>query len=150
MEGYLGGAYPWVKSFHLISVIFWMAGMFMMPRFFAYHAEENATHGVGSSVDLTWRERERRLMRIIINPAMILAWILGLMLAFDIGWSGGWLHAKVAIVLLLSAYHGILSKWRKQFAAGNNPRGTKFYRIINELPTLAVVVIVILVIVKPF
>ena len=150
MEGFLGGAYLWVKAFHLIAVIFWMAGMFMMPRFFAYHAEENATHGVGSPVDLTWRERERRLMRIIINPAMILAWLLGLALAFDLGWQGGWLHAKVAIVLLLSAYHGFLSRWRKEFAAGNNPRTTKFYRVINELPTLAVVVIVILVIVKPF
>ena len=150
MEGFLGGSYLWVKSFHLIAVIFWMAGMFMMPRFFAYHAEENAAYGVGSSSDLTWRERERRLMRIIINPSMMISWILGVMLATDLGWGGGWLHAKLAIVLLLSAYHGMLSKWRKQFAAGNNPRGTRFYRIINELPTLAVVAIVILVIVKPF
>jgi len=150
VAGFLGDAYLWVKAFHLIAVIFWVAGMFMMPRFFAYHAEENATHGVGSPVDLTWRERERRLMRIIINPAMIVAWVLGLMLAFNIGWMGGWLHAKVAIVLLLSAYHGFLSRWRKEFAAGNNPRTTKFYRVVNELPTLAVVVIVILVIVKPF
>lgn len=150
MAGFLGESYLWVKAFHLISVIFWMAGMFMMPRFFAYHAEENAAHGVGSPMDLAWRERERRLMRIIINPSMIAAWVLGVMLATDLGWSGGWLHAKVAIVLLLSAYHGMLSRWRKQFAAGNNPRTTRFYRIVNELPTLAVAVIVILVIVKPF
>lgn len=150
MEGFLGGAYLWVKALHLISVIFWVAGMFMMPRFFAYHAEDNAAYGVDSPQDLTWRNRERRLMRIIINPAMVLSWVFGLLLASDLGFAGGWLHAKLAIVLLFSGYHGMLSRWRKQFAAGNNPRSTRFYRAVNELPTLAVVAIVILVIVKPF
>lgn len=150
MEGFLGAAYPWVKAFHLASVIFWMAGLFMLPRFYAYHAEDNLAHGVGSGPDLAWRERERRLLRIIINPAMGLAWIFGILLATDLGWHGGWLHSKLAIVLLLSAYHGKLARWRKDFAAGNNQKTSKYYRIANEIPTFATLIIVVLVIVKPF
>lgn len=146
-QGWLGSAYPWIKACHLIFVIFWMAGMFMLPRFFAYHTG----YAAGSAEDAAWIERERRLMRIIINPAMVLAWIFGLMLVVNIGLANnGWLWAKLVLVLGLSAYHGMLSGWRKKFAAGSNQKTGKFFRLMNEIPTLATIPIVILVIVKPF
>lgn len=151
MEGFLGSAYLWVKALHVIMVIFWMAGMFMLPRFFAYHAEENQEFGVGSRQDKVWQLREQRLMRIIINPAMIAAWIAGLCLAFHLGWaSGGWLLTKLALVLGLSGYHGFLSRWRRDFVAGRNQRSSRFYRLANEIPTLMTIPIVLLVILKPF
>jgi protoporphyrinogen IX oxidase len=145
--GWLGNSYLWVKAFHLVFVLFWMAGMFMLPRFFAYHAEAT----IGSDEDMAWRERERRLLRIIINPSMVLAWILGLMLAFHLGWdSGAWLWTKLALVIGLSALHGLLVRWWKAFDRGQNDKTTRFFRMINEIPTLAAIAIVILVIVKPF
>lgn len=143
----LGEAYLWVKAAHIISVIFWMAGMFMLPRFFAYHIEAER----GSAEDLAWQERERRLLRIIINPAMIAAWVLGLTLAFHIGWdAGGWLHAKVALLLILSGFHGVLSKWRKNFISGENLKTGKTYRIANEIPAVFIIIVVILAVTKPF
>lgn len=146
MTGWLGETYLWVKAAHLIFVIFWMAGMFMLPRFFVYH------HGVapGSAEDGLWIERERRLLRIIINPAMAATWILGLMLAFNYGWSEGWLHAKLFLVLLLSAYHGWLSGLRRSFARGERRIGEKALRLANEVPGVAIIAIVILVVVRPF
>ncbi len=146
MTGWLADAYPWVKAAHVIMVIFWMAGMLMLPRFFAYHAEAP----VGGDEDLAWRERERRLLRIVINPSMVLAWVFGLMLVGHLGLSGGWLHAKLALVLLLSAFHGLLARWRRDFVRGENRRTSLFYRRVNEIPSIFVILIVVLVIVKPF
>lgn len=146
MAGWLGDAYLWVKAVHLIFVIFWMAGMFMLPRYFIYH------HPVapGSAEDRLWIDRERRLLRIIINPAMMLTWIFGLMLAFNIGWAGGWLHAKLLIVLALSGYHGWLAGLRKAFARGERPISEKALRLANEVPGVAIIAIVVLAIVRPF
>lgn len=138
--------YDWLRALHLISVIFWMAGMFMLPRYFAYHAEATP----GSDEDRKWIERERKLLRIIINPAMIASWVFGLSLISIIGFDHGWLHIKLLLVVGLSALHGLLSRWRKDFAEGRNGKSSKFFRLINEIPTLATIAIVILVIVKPF
>ncbi len=145
--GWLGAAYPWVKAVHLIAVIFWLAGLFMLPRFFAYHSEA----AFGSPEERAWCDRERRLMRIILNPAMIATWLLGLTLLSNIGLAGhGWLHLKLLLVLLLSGYHGAMSKWRRQLADGSNRRSSRFFRMANEVPTLATIPIVILAIVQPF
>jgi len=138
--------YDWLRALHVIAVIFWMAGMFMLPRYFAYHAEAAG----GSREDAAWIERERRLLRMIINPSMIAAWLFGLALISIVGFSGGWLHAKLLVVIALSGLHGAFARWRKQFARGENPRSSRFYRRINEVPTAATIVIVILVVVKPF
>jgi protoporphyrinogen IX oxidase len=147
LVGWMGNFYPWVKAIHLILVIFWMAAMFMLPRFYAYHTE----YAVGSAEDSAWQDRERRLLRIIMNPAMIGTWIFGLMLVANIGLAGNaWLHAKLLLVLGLSGYHAALSRWRKDFALGQNRRTSKFYRLMNEVPTLVTIPIVILAIVKPF
>ncbi|NVJ69921.1 MAG: protoporphyrinogen oxidase HemJ [Alphaproteobacteria bacterium] len=145
--GYLGAAYLWVKATHIIFVIFWMAGMFMLPRYFAYHSECE----VGSDEDAKWIEREQRLIRIIINPAMIITWILGLMLVFNIGFDAGmWLHIKLLLVFILSGFHGSLSKYRKEFARGERKREGKFYRKINEVPAIFIIAIVLLAVPKAF
>lgn len=147
MEGFLGSAYLWVKAFHIIFVIFWMAGMFMLPRYFAYHCQTD----VGSDEDKHWIEREKRLMKIIINPAMIITWILGLLLVVNIGLSaGGWLHAKLLLVFIFSGFHGVLSKHRRLFEMGDRQKPEKFYRAINEIPAVFIILIVILVVVRPF
>ena len=147
MEGYLGNAYLWVKAAHIIFVIFWMAGMFMLPRYFAYHCQCE----VGSKEDKKWIEREQKLIRIIINPAMIITWILGAALVVNIGFgAGGWLHAKLALVILFSGFHGFLSRWRKEMAAGERKRSESFYRKVNEIPAVVIIAVVILVVVKPF
>lgn len=146
MGAFLAPAYDWIRALHVISVIFWMAGMFMLPRYFAYHCEVET----GSDEDRIWQERERRLLRIIINPSMIAAWLFGLMLIAIIGFGGIWLYAKLAIVIALSGLHGMLARWRKDFVAGRNRKSAKFYRMVNELPSVAVIAVVILVIVKPF
>jgi protoporphyrinogen IX oxidase len=145
--GWLGGAYLWIKALHVIVVIFWMAGLFMMPRFFAYHHETAA----GGPEDLAWRIREQRLIRIILTPSMLLSWLFGLSLVFHLGWdSGGWLQLKLALVFGLTALHGMCVGWWKKFARGERPLSSKAFRLLNELPTLATIPIVILVIVKPF
>jgi protoporphyrinogen IX oxidase len=147
MEGYLGDFYLWTKALHIVFVIFWMAGMFMLPRYLAYHCQCE----VGSDEDQKWIERERRLMRIIINPAMIITWILGIMLVVNIGLSaGGWLHAKLLLVFLLSGFHGMLSKHRKAFERGERPKDERYYRRINEVPALFIFAIVLLVVPKAF
>lgn len=142
--------YNYVKAFHLIAVISWMAGMFYLPRLYVYHVGAAA----GSELSETLKVMEYRLLRYIINPAMGATWLLGLILifAFDyINFSTDiWLHAKLTLVILLSGFHGMLSKWRKDFAADRNTRSAKFYRIANEVPTILMILIVILVIVKPF
>ncbi len=149
--GFLGDGYLWVKALHVISVIFWMAGMFMLPRFYAYHVEDITAHGVGSSIDETWQQREARLLRIIINPAMIVTWIFGLLLAFHAGyWHSPWFLSKFALVVGLSILHAYLAVWRKAFVRGQNRRSSRFFRLVNEIPTLATIPIVILVIVQPW
>jgi putative membrane protein len=139
--------YEWVKAFHVIAIISWMAGMLYLPRLFVYHCEAE----VGSKQSETFKVMEQRLLRVIINPAMILTWVLGLSLVWLGGWhTAGWMHAKFALVILLSALHGQLVRCWRGFEADKNTRSQKFYRIINEVPAVLMVGIVILVIVKPF
>jgi protoporphyrinogen IX oxidase len=140
-------AYEWVKAFHVVAVIAWMAGMLYLPRLFVYHAEVEK----GSVRSETFKIMERRLLKAIINPAMIATWVLGLYLVFAGGWwKAGWFHGKFALVLLLSGVHGLLARWLKDFAADRNTRPARFYRVWNEVPTVLMIGIVILVIVKPF
>jgi protoporphyrinogen IX oxidase len=145
--GWLGGFADWVKAAHVIFVIFWIAGLFMLPRFMIYQCETVP----GSAEDRAWTERVNRLRKIIINPSMILVWVLGLSLAFDLGaFNYGWFHAKFALVFALSGYHGWAVGAAKKVAAGHRPASTKALRIMNEIPGVATILIVILVIVKPF
>jgi protoporphyrinogen IX oxidase len=144
--------YDWIKAFHIIAVIAWMAGMLYLPRLFVYHCAAEK----GSVQSETFKVMERRLLRGIINPAMILAIALGLWLAWlgpdsRYGWfASGWLQAKIALVLALSAVHGLFARWVKAFAADRNLHSQRFYRFINEVPTVLMVAIVILVVLKPF
>lgn len=144
--------YPWrqiVTALHVISVIAWMAGMFYLPRLFVYHADS----AVGSEKSETFKVMERRLLRAIVNPAMIATWLFGLLLVFTPGvvdWSQVWPWVKAVSVIAMSALHGNLSRWRKDFEADRNLRPARFYRMINEVPTVLVIVIVVMVIVKPF
>ena len=139
--------YDWIKAAHIIAVIAWMAGMLYLPRLYVYHARA----AKGSELSETFKVMERRLMRGIINPAMGLTWILGLTLA-TIGnhWSEHWLHAKLLLILGMQIIHGGYSRWRRDFAKDENRHTEKFYRIMNEAPTLLLIGIVILVVVKPF
>ena len=139
--------YLWIKALHVIAVISWMAGMLYLPRLFVYHCEAE----IGSKQSETFKVMERRLFKAIINPAMIVTWLAGLYLAWAGHWfTFGWLHVKLALVLAMSAVHGFFSRWLKDFAADRRPRSQKFYRIINEVPTALMILIVIMVIVKPF
>ena len=145
--GWLGLAYPWVKAAHLTFVIFWMAGLFLLPRLYVYHQEAP----VGSPEDRAWIEREARVRSIILTPAIIVVWALGLMLAFHIGaWSEGWFHAKLALVIALSGYQGWLGAYGKKLAGGQRPLSGRAVRMINEIPGIAAALIVVLVIVRPF
>ena len=139
--------YEWIKALHVIAVISWMAGMLYLPRLFVYHCEAE----IGSRQSETFKLMERRLLKAIINPAMIVTWLAGLYLAWSGHWfSAPWLHAKLLLVVLLWAVHGFFSRCVKDFAADHNTRSQKFYRIINEVPTILMIAIVILVVVKPF
>ncbi|HTK12308.1 MAG TPA: protoporphyrinogen oxidase HemJ [Xanthobacteraceae bacterium] len=139
--------YDWLKAFHIIAVIAWMAGMLYLPRLFVYHTKAEP----GSVQSETFKVMERRLLRGIINPAMIATWILGLLLAWEGGWyRSPWLHAKILLVLAMSGVHGMLARYVKNFAADRNTKSQRFYRLINEVPTLLMILIVILVVVKPF
>ena len=145
--GFLGVAYPWVKAAHVTFVIFWMAGLFLLPRLYVYHQETTA----GSAEDRAWIEREARVRSIILNPAMIVVWILGLMLAFNVdAFSQGWFHAKLLLVIALSGYQGWLGAYGKKLARGERPLSSKAVRMINEIPGIAAALIVVLVIVRPF
>jgi putative membrane protein len=138
---------PWIKAAHIIFVIFWVAGLFMLPRYYIYHQEAPP----GSPEEARWVERERKLRNIIITPAMILVWVFGLALAYMLGaWTEAWLHAKLLLVLGLSAYHGYMVGYGKSLAAGARPQSGRALRIMNELPGVAVAIIVVLVVVKPF
>ena len=143
----LGLTYLWIKAGHVIFVIFWMAGLFLLPRFYVYHQES----APGSEEERRWIDRENKLRKIILNPAMIAVWIFGLVLAVSGGWfQSGWLHAKLLVVLGLSGYHGYMIDYGKKLARGIRPASGRALRIMNEVPGIATVVIVILVIVKPF
>lgn len=139
-----------VKALHIIAVIAWMAGIFYLPRLFVYHAEAKP----GSELSETFKVMERRLLKAIMTPAMLASWVLGLWLAIDFGivdWSGdGWFHAKLLLVVVLTVYHMVLARWRKDFEADRNTRSHRFYRVANEVPTLLLIGIVLLVVVRPF
>ncbi len=139
--------YPWGKAIHVIAVISWMAGMLYLPRLFVYHAEAQK----GSVQSETFKTMERRLLRSIINPAMVVAWIFGLWLAWTgFQFTGGWLHAKIAAVVGLSAVHGYLARAVRLFDEDRNDKPARHWRIVNEIPTFLMIVIVVLVVVKPF
>jgi putative membrane protein len=139
----------YIKAFHVTAIIAWMAGLLYLPRLFVYHAMSK----VGSEQSETFKVMERRLLRAIATPAMAASWLFGLILAFSgaIDWSrDGWFHLKLILVLALSAYHGLLVVWTKQFAMDRNTRSARFYRIANEIPTVLMILIVILAVVRPF
>ena len=145
--GFLGPAYLWVKAAHVTFVIFWLAGLFLLPRFYVYHHETP----VGSAEDRAWIERESRVRSIILTPAMVVVWVLGLMLAFNIdAFHQGWFMAKFALVILLSGYQGWLGVYGRKLANGERPLSNKAVRMINEIPGIAAAIIVVLVIVRPF
>lgn len=147
MAGFLGEAYLWVKALHVIAVIAWMAGMLYLPRLYVYHAAAEP----GSPESETFKVMERRLLRAIINPAMIASWVLGLMLAAHLdAWREGWLHGKLALLLGMQLVHAAYARWRREFARDARRHGATLYRVANEVPTLLMIGIVILVIVKPF
>ena len=147
MSETLVALYPWLKALHIIAVIAWMAGLLYLPRLFVYHCEVTP----GSVEDERFKTMERKLMRMIINPSMIMVWLLGLTLAYTLGvWTEGWFHAKLFLVIVLSGLHGMLSRWRRDFEAGKNTKSQRFFRIVNEVPAVLMAAIVILVLVKPF
>jgi len=139
-----------LKSLHLIAVISWMAGMLYLPRLYVYHAEAKP----GGEASEMLKVMERRLLRLIINPAMVATWVFGLWIATLYGWQNlahaGWFHVKFLMVILMQVCHVCLARWRRDFAADRNKHTAKFYRIVNEVPTLLLVIIVFMVIVKPF
>ena len=140
-------AYLWVKALHVIAMVAWMAGMLYLPRLFVYHVEA----GAGSPQAKTFVVMEQRLLRFIMNPAMIVVWITGLYLATTgQHWQEGWLHGKLLLVVLMSGVHGMLAGARRKLADGRDTRSSTFYRVVNEVPTVLLVGIVVLVIVKPF
>jgi len=142
--------YFWVKAFHLISVISWMAGMLYLPRLYVYHADAEP----GGELSETLKIMERRLLRFIINPAMISTWIFGIWLATFLGMdylkSAGWFHAKVTLLVFMQICHAMLARYRRQFAEDRNIHSARFYRILNEFPTLLMILIVLLAVIKPF
>lgn len=147
MIGILGNAYLWVKAGHLIFVIFWMAGLFMMPRFFVYHQES----APGSEEERRWVEREDRLLRIILRPSLAIVWLFGLALALDTGaFAQGWFHLKLVIVLLLTAYHVWMVRYARHLQGGERRLSGRTLRILNEVPGMSAVLIIVMAIVKPF
>lgn len=139
--------YLWLKALHVVAVISWMAGMLYLPRLFVYHTQAEK----GSIQSETFKIMERRLLKAIINPAMIVTWVVGLYLAYASGaYRDGWFHTKFALVLAMSAAHGMLTGHVKRFAADANVKDARYFRILNEVPTVLMILIVVLVIVRPF
>ena len=141
--------YLWLKALHVISIISWMAGLLYLPRLFVYHAAEP----VGSPASETFKVMELRLFRYIMIPAMLASYLFGIWMIVELGdafWTMGWLHAKLVLVLVMTAMHEMMRTWRRAFAEDRNRRSQKFFRIVNEVPTLLMIVIVILAVVKPF
>jgi putative membrane protein len=150
IEDWLVWAYPATKAFHITAVISWMAGLFYLPRLFVYHAEEATP---GDQLSETLKVMERKLMRVIMNPAMIATWLFGLLMVFTPGlidWTEIWPWIKTILVLAMTWFHHCLVKWMKSFAADQNERSGRFYRLANEIPTLAMIGIVLMVVMKPF
>ena len=146
---WLADAYPWIRALHIVSVIAWMAGMLYLPRLYVYHCGREA----GSEADEMLKTMERRLLRAIVNPAMIAVFLTGGLLLLTPGvvdWASVWIYAKLSLVLVLSAVHGAFAAWRRAFAEGRNRYSARFYRLANEVPTVLMVGIVILVVVRPF
>ena len=140
--------YIWIKAFHIIAMVAWMAGLFYLPRLYVYHCQVK-------SKDMcdTFQIMEKKLLRYIMNPAMILTWVFGLVMVFlniEYLMSSGWFHVKFLLVFILSGFHMALAKWRKDFAIGTNTKSEKFYRMVNEVPTLILIAVVILAVIKPF
>ena len=148
MIAFLAEGYAWIKALHIISVMAWMAGMLYLPRLYVYHCEAEP----GSRQSETFKVMERRLLRAIINPAMGAAFLFGILMiiANQSLLSDHWFHVKLVLVIALTAFHGFMASWRKDFAADRNRRTARFYRIMNEVPTLFMIAIVILAVVKPF
>lgn len=147
MQAFLADAYLWLKALHIIAVIAWMAGMLYLPRLYVYHCEVMP----GSAESERFKVMERRLLRAIVNPAMIAAWIFGLLTAGALdAWGDGWFHAKLALLVGMQLIHAAFARWRRDFAKDRNKHPAKFYRLMNEVPTLLLIGIVILVVVKPF
>jgi len=140
------GIFEVAKILHIIAVISWMAGLLYLPRIYVYHAETK----VGSETDKVFQIMEKKLLRFIMNPAMIITFICGIYLALQFISDSGWIHAKISLVLGLAGFHGFLSSCRKKFEKGTNIRSAKFYRIINEVPTILMIIIITLVVLKPF
>ena len=141
--------YPWTKALHIISMVAWMAGMFYLPRLYVYHCDMQP----GSRESERFKVMEYRLLKQIINPAMIATWVFGILLVLTPGvidWTSGWWHVKLTAVLLMSGFHGAMSKWRREFMEDRNRRSHRYYRFANEVPTLLLMVIVVMVIVRPF
>ena len=141
--------YLWIKAFHIVAVIAWMAGMLYLPRLFVYHCETVA----GSPDSKRFKRMERRLLRIIINPAMIAVWLLGLALSvlpITDAWHQHWFHVKFALVLAMSALHGLYARWTRLFGRDANNHSARFYRMWNEVPAALLIAIVVLAVVKPF
>ena len=149
MIDFLSGIYLWIKAIHIMAVIAWMAGLFYLPRLFVYHAERAEA---GSELDKTFQVMEEKLLRVIMNPAMIVAWVAGLIMiglgAFD--WTSAWSWIKIVSVIAMTGAHGWMAKRRKEFAAGTNTRSGRTYRMFNEVPTVLMLFIVVAVVVRPF
>jgi putative membrane protein len=149
MGEFLSAAYPWIKSLHVIAVISWMAGMFYLPRLFVYHCDA----APGSDKSETFKVMEQRLLRAIMNPAMIATFIFGALLLGAPGvvdWESGWIWVKLAAVAAMAVAHHVFAKWVKEFAADANTRPAKTYRLANEVPTVLIIVIVVMIIARPF
>jgi putative membrane protein len=145
--GMMADFYPWFKAAHIIAVMSWMAGMLYLPRLFVYHCETTP----GTPEYERFVLMERKLLRIIINPAMVATWVFGLLVAQSINaWSQPWFMAKMVLVIAMSAFHGLFSAWRRAFETGKNVKSQRFFRIVNEVPAVLMILIVILVVVKPF
>lgn len=150
VEDLLLAAYPWTLALHLMAVISWMAGLFYLPRLFVYHVEKAKDN---NALDVVYQEMEAKLLRVIMNPAMIVTWVFGLSLAATPGlvdFSSAWPWVKFAAVIAMTWFHHALALWRKDFIAGRNQRTGRYFRMMNEVPTLLMVVIVVMVIVRPF
>jgi putative membrane protein len=147
MAGFLGEAYLWVKALHVLAVITWMAALLYLPRLYVYHCQAEP----GSRQSETFKVMERRLLRGIMNPAMIVAWVVGLALMIDVeAWRFGWFHAKLTLLVLLTGIHMAAARWRRAFAEDANRHSERFYRVMNEAPAVLMVGIVIFAVVKPF
>ena len=150
LEEFLIGLYPWTRALHIIAVIAWMAALLYLPRLFVYHAERGTGPGEPGE---SFKVMERRLLKYIANPASIATWMLGLMLVFTPGlvdWSQGWAHVKAVLVVAMTVYHHLLVRWWRAFSEDRNARPARFYRIANEVPTLLMIGIVVMVVLRPF